>query len=49
EVIVLHYFHEVEVEEIARILKCRPGTVKSRLARARDALRRMLEPFLDKI
>ena len=41
-VLSLHYFEGLSVEEIGRALSCRPGTVKSRLARGRDALRREL-------
>lgn len=47
-VVVLHYIEEVPVEEIAQQLSIPVGTVKSRLARAREALRRHLEPFLNK-
>jgi RNA polymerase sigma-70 factor (ECF subfamily) len=39
EVLALHYFAELPVENVARILGVAAGTVKSRLARARDALR----------
>jgi RNA polymerase sigma-70 factor (ECF subfamily) len=42
-VAILHYLEDLSVEEIARILDCRSGTVKSRLSRARDALRKTLE------
>lgn len=47
-VVILHYIEEVPVEEIAQQLSIPVGTVKSRLARAREALRRHLEPFLNK-
>ncbi len=47
-VVVLHYIEEVPVEEIAQQLSIPVGTVKSRLARAREALRRHLEPLLNK-
>ncbi|MCS7066483.1 MAG: sigma-70 family RNA polymerase sigma factor [Fimbriimonadales bacterium] len=47
-VVVLHYIEEVPVEEIAQQLSIPVGTVKSRLARAREALRRQLEPLLNK-
>jgi RNA polymerase sigma-70 factor (ECF subfamily) len=43
-VLALHYLEELSVEEVAVVLGCRVGTVKSRLSRARDALReRLLE------
>ena len=42
-VLALHYFEEQSIEEIARTLGCREGTVKSRLARGREALRQQLE------
>lgn len=38
-VVVLKYFHEFSDMEIASIIGCPPGTVKSRLHRARDLLR----------
>lgn len=39
----LHYWEELSVAEIAAVLDVPPGTVKSRLARARDKLREQLE------
>jgi RNA polymerase sigma-70 factor (ECF subfamily) len=41
-VLVLHHVEGLAVEEIARSLCVREGTVKSRLARGREALRRSL-------
>ena len=41
-VLALHYLEGESVETIAKILICRPGTVKSRLSRARDLLRKKL-------
>ncbi|WP_055598945.1 SigE family RNA polymerase sigma factor [Streptomyces aureus] len=38
-VLVLRYFHQLSEEEIARVLSCSRGTVKSRAARALAALR----------
>ena len=38
EVLVLHLGCGYAIDEIAVVLGCRPGTVKSRLSRARDAL-----------
>lgn len=43
EVVVLREVQELDYEEIATILGCALGTVKSRLARARTALRQALE------
>lgn len=41
-VVVLKYYHEFSDAEIANILSCPPGTVKSRLHRARELLRRSI-------
>lgn len=41
-VVILREYHELDYEEIARILELEVGTVKSRLARARKALREAL-------
>ena len=41
-VLALHHLEELSVKETAAILGCRAGTVRSRLARARDALRTQL-------
>lgn len=43
QVIVLQYYYELKVEEIADMLKLRTGTVKSRLHRARNRLVKDLE------
>jgi hypothetical protein len=40
--VVLCYFEGLTLEEAARRLRCPPGTIHSRLARARDRLRRRL-------
>ena len=42
EVIVLYYYNEYKIEEIATILEISPSTVKSRLKRARDKLKTLL-------
>jgi RNA polymerase sigma-70 factor (ECF subfamily) len=42
---ILHAYHELDHAEIARALDVEVGTVKSRLARARDALRGQLEEY----
>lgn len=42
-VLELHYWEEMPIAEIAEVLEVAPGTVKSRMARARDALRAKIE------
>lgn len=42
-VLSLHYFESLSIEEIAAVLGCRVGTVKSRLSRARESLRSALQ------
>ena len=43
DVLYLHCVEGYSVEETANILRVRPGTVKSRLSRARAALRKQLQ------
>jgi RNA polymerase sigma-70 factor (ECF subfamily) len=45
EVIILAEYEELSLEEIARTVASEVGTVKSRLHRARENLRRLLEPL----
>jgi RNA polymerase sigma-70 factor (ECF subfamily) len=45
EVIVLFEFEELSLEEVAAALSSDVGTVKSRLHRARERLRRALGPY----
>jgi RNA polymerase sigma-70 factor (ECF subfamily) len=43
----LYYVQGFDVREVAEILSVPPGTVKSRLARVREALRRRMEDLSD--
>lgn len=45
--VIMHYFEGYNCDEIAEILKCSVGTVKSRLFYARMELKEILRPFLD--
>ena len=45
EVILLRYYEELSLEEMARILGVPPGTVSARLTRAKQKLRPMLEEW----
>jgi RNA polymerase sigma factor (sigma-70 family) len=45
--IVLRYVEDLSERDIAAALKCRPGTVKSMLSRARDLLRKELSDDQD--
>lgn len=47
EAVVLHHLHGMDVEAIAEITRVPVGTVKSRLARGRDRLRRELMPWFE--
>ena len=42
EVLVLHYFDDMPTARMAEALEIAPGTVLSRLARARDALKQVM-------
>jgi RNA polymerase sigma-70 factor (ECF subfamily) len=42
EVLVLHFLEEMTITEIGSVLRCPPGTVKSRLHYAKRALQRAL-------
>ncbi len=44
EIILLREYGEFSYQEIAALLDCPPGTVMSRLARARSKLRTLLPP-----
>ncbi len=43
----LREFEDLSYRELARILRCSMGTVKSRLSRARESLRQTLTPYLE--
>ena len=43
---LLREFEDLSYRELATILRCSMGTVKSRLSRARESLRRELTPYL---
>lgn len=43
EILVLHYLRDLTTHEVAAILDCPPGTVKSRLYHARIELRNIVE------
>jgi RNA polymerase sigma-70 factor (ECF subfamily) len=43
EILVLHYLRDLSTHEVAAVLDCLPGTVKSRLYHARIALRNIVE------
>ena len=45
EALILAEYEELSLEEIARAVESETGTVKSRLHRARENLRRMLAPL----
>lgn len=45
EVLILCEYEELTLEEIARVVQSEVGTVKSRLHRARENLRRILAPL----
>ncbi len=45
-VVAMHHLEGMEVTAIAEVLGISPGTVLSRLARAREALRKALDPLV---
>ncbi len=47
EVIMLYYFKDLKIDEIAIILDCSVNTVKTRLSRARSMLKERLGGILD--
>jgi RNA polymerase sigma-70 factor (ECF subfamily) len=47
-ILVLYYMEDLSVQEIAQVLEIPEGSVKSRLFYARDSLRKVLDPILDR-
>lgn len=47
QVVTLHHLEGMPVEEIARVVGCSIGTVKSRLSRARENLKRKLAGYVE--
>lgn len=43
QAVILHYREDRSIEEVARVMDCREGTVRTHLARARVALRAGME------
>lgn len=46
-IMVLHYFQHMKIQEIADSLGIKSGTIKVRLHRARQTLRKILSPEID--
>jgi RNA polymerase sigma-70 factor (ECF subfamily) len=49
EILILRAYENMSYDEISKITGCPVGTVKSRLARARDILRKTLKPLLEEM
>jgi len=47
-ILVLYYLEDLSVQEIATVLEIPEGSVKSRLFYARESLRKVLDPILDR-
>ena len=45
EALILSHYEELSLEEITRAVDAEVGTVKARLSRARENMRRILEPL----
>lgn len=43
EIIILYYYKELKIDEIANLLSCSDNTVKTRLKRGREKLKNLLE------
>jgi len=48
EILVLKYFNELSIQEIAGLVSLPSGTIKSRLFRAREKFRKLLQPEIKK-
>src|SRR5699024_3085903 len=46
-VLVLRYWEDLSVDQVAEVLDCSPGTVKSQASRGLDALRKVLGPTFE--
>ncbi len=46
EILILRFKEELSYEEIAEVLGINAGTVKSRIARGREELKKLMEPYL---
>jgi len=49
EVFVLREIEDLSYKQLSRILHCPEGTVKSRLFRAREELKKKLMPYIDEL
>ena len=47
--VVLKDIDGLSYEEIAEVMQCELGTVKSRISRARSMLRKVLKPLLEEV
>lgn len=44
-VVVLYYYNQMSIQEMAKVMKCKEGTVKSRLFVARNQLRKIYDLY----
>ena len=49
QAVVLFYLEDLSIEQIANVLECSPGTVKTHLKRARDRLGRKLHAWREEV